>query len=138
MRADEHDEAGADERDGAAWGSVRDPRLEIPEVLRRPVAGRAERDAPTAGAMPAAWAQNPALRFSAVGLEVVLYVAVGGGVGWLLDRWLGTGPWLLMSLLLLGVVGGSYRFVREGLAANRRVASEAADRRRAGQTPGGS
>ncbi|HYE02416.1 MAG TPA: AtpZ/AtpI family protein, partial [Phycisphaerales bacterium] len=76
--------------------------------------------------------------FSAVGLEVVLYVAVGGGVGWLLDRWLGTGPWLLMSLLLLGVVGGSYRFVREGLAANRRVASEAADRRRAGQTPGGS
>jgi ATP synthase protein I len=27
-------------------------------------------------------------------------------IGWLLDRWLGTGPWLLIILMVLGTVGG--------------------------------
>lgn len=30
---------------------------------------------------------------------------VGGGViGWLLDRWLGTSPWLLLVMIFLGII----------------------------------
>jgi ATP synthase protein I len=35
-----------------------------------------------------------------------------GGVGWLLDRWLETAPWLLISGLVLGAVVGFYQFVK--------------------------
>jgi ATP synthase protein I len=43
-----------------------------------------------------------------------LFVCVVGfcGVGWLLDRWLGTGPWLLVTGIVLGAVAGFYQFAR--------------------------
>jgi ATP synthase protein I len=34
------------------------------------------------------------------------------GVGWVLDRWLGTKPWLLLSGIVLGAVAGFYQFIR--------------------------
>jgi ATP synthase protein I len=34
------------------------------------------------------------------------------GVGWLLDRWLGTDPWLLVIGIVLGAVAGFYQFIR--------------------------
>ena len=34
------------------------------------------------------------------------------GVGWALDRWLGTGPWLLVSGVVLGAIVGFYQFIR--------------------------
>jgi ATP synthase protein I len=36
--------------------------------------------------------------------ELIAGPAGGAIVGWLLDRWLGTSPWLLLVLLALGVV----------------------------------
>jgi ATP synthase protein I len=30
----------------------------------------------------------------------------GGIIGWLLDSWLGTSPWLLLSMLVLGTIAG--------------------------------
>jgi len=43
-----------------------------------------------------------------------LFAAVVGGliVGWLLDRWLGTSPWLLVTGLVLGAAAGLYEFVK--------------------------
>ena len=43
-----------------------------------------------------------------------LFAAVVGGliVGWLLDRWLGTNPWLLVTGLVLGAAAGLYEFVK--------------------------
>jgi ATP synthase protein I len=35
-----------------------------------------------------------------------------GLIGWLLDRWLGTSPWFLVSGLVLGAAAGFYEFVR--------------------------
>ena len=32
--------------------------------------------------------------------------------GWLLDRWLQTGPWLLVTGIIVGAVIGFYQFVR--------------------------
>ena len=45
---------------------------------------------------------------------VVLFTSVISlcGVGWLLDRWLGTKPWLLVTGIVLGAVAGFYQFVR--------------------------
>lgn len=38
--------------------------------------------------------------------------AVGFSLGYLLDRFLGTWPWMLLLLGLLGIVGGFYRVVQ--------------------------
>ena len=43
-----------------------------------------------------------------------LFAAVAGGliIGWLLDRWLGTQPWLLVVGLVLGSAAGFYELIR--------------------------
>lgn len=41
-----------------------------------------------------------------VSIELVSAVAVGVGIGWLLDGWLGTRPWLMVVFLLLGGAAG--------------------------------
>jgi ATP synthase protein I len=43
-----------------------------------------------------------------------LFSAVVAGliIGWLLDRWLGTSPWLLVTGIVLGAVAGFYEFIR--------------------------
>lgn len=55
-----------------------------------------------------------------VGIEMVGSLAVGVGIGWLLDRWLGTGPWLMVVFFFLGGAAGIlnvYRAVKNiGLA----------------------
>ena len=39
-------------------------------------------------------------------------VAVMLGLGWVLDRWLGTAPWLLIAGIVLGSIVGFYQFIR--------------------------
>ena len=41
-----------------------------------------------------------------VGVELVAAVAVGAGIGWLLDQWFGTEPWLMVVMLFLGMGAG--------------------------------
>ena len=41
-----------------------------------------------------------------VAVEMVAALAVGGGIGWLLDDWLDTKPWLMLTFLLIGVAAG--------------------------------
>ena len=43
-----------------------------------------------------------------------LFAAVVAGLflGWLLDRWLGTGPWLLLTGIVLGSAAGLYELIR--------------------------
>lgn len=38
--------------------------------------------------------------------ELVLAVVAGGAIGWFLDGWLGTRPWLLILFFLLGFAAG--------------------------------
>jgi ATP synthase protein I len=47
-----------------------------------------------------------------VGVELFSALLVGLAIGWLLDRWLGTGPWLLMLFVVLGVAAGVMNVVR--------------------------
>ncbi len=34
------------------------------------------------------------------------------GLGWVLDHWLGTAPWLVVSGIVLGAGAGFYQFIR--------------------------
>lgn len=45
---------------------------------------------------------------------ISLFAAVVSGLiaGWLLDRWLGTKPWLLVTGLILGSAAGFYELIR--------------------------
>ncbi len=45
-------------------------------------------------------------RVSVIGLEMGLSVAIGLGIGYLLDRLFGTRPWLMVIFFLLGVIAG--------------------------------
>lgn len=47
-----------------------------------------------------------------VGVELVASTIVGAGLGYGLDRWLGTGPWLMIVGLLLGAAAGVLGIIR--------------------------
>jgi len=44
--------------------------------------------------------------------ELVAGVAVGAGLGWLIDRWLGISPWGLIVFVLLGFAAGVLNVMR--------------------------
>jgi ATP synthase protein I len=44
--------------------------------------------------------------------ELVAGVAVGAGLGWLIDRWLGVSPWGLIIFVLLGFAAGVLNVMR--------------------------
>lgn len=45
---------------------------------------------------------------STMGMELVAGILVWAGIGYLVDRWLGTGPWLLALGALVGNAAGLY------------------------------
>ena len=47
----------------------------------------------------------------AAGLTIFFSVASFMGVGWVLDRWLGT-SWIMIAGIVLGAVVGFYEFIR--------------------------
>lgn len=53
-----------------------------------------------------------ALRYSALGLEMGVAVAIGYGLGWWLDRRFGTKPYLTLVFLLFGIAAGFRGLIR--------------------------
>ena len=50
-----------------------------------------------------------------IGVELVSALAIGVAIGWLLDRWLDTQPWLMLMFIFLGGAAGIlnvYRMAR--------------------------
>jgi ATP synthase protein I len=72
-----------------------------------------------------------------IAVELLAAVVVGGAIGWGLDRWLGTQPWLLILFFILGAVAGLMNVYRTGVeldrAAKAKRAAEQADRNRGGR-----
>ena len=48
----------------------------------------------------------------AAGITLVAVVVTFCGLGWLLDKWFGTEPWLLITGIVLGSAAGLFQFVR--------------------------
>jgi ATP synthase protein I len=61
--------------------------------------------------------------------ELVAGVLVGAGLGWLLDRWLGTSPWGLIVFLLLGFAAGVLNVMRAAGLASGGVPDSTSERR---------
>lgn len=56
------------------------------------------------------------LTLLSLGFSVPMAIVLGGGAGWLLDRWLGTAPWLFLVFLGFGIVAGLRNVVRAASA----------------------
>jgi len=61
-----------------------------------------------------------AFRFVA---ELIVGVGAGGLIGWALDRWLGTAPWLLVLFVALGFAAGLMNVIRAAQKAQADVAA---------------
>ena len=66
---------------------------------------------PKGGKPSGAWGMI--LNATTLGLHIVCATFIGFGVGWYLDKWLGTKPWLTLLMLVLGVAGGFKGVYRE-------------------------
>ncbi len=47
-----------------------------------------------------------------IGAEFVGGVLVGSGMGWWLDKWLGTKPWFFIGMMILGFIVGTVNAMR--------------------------
>ena len=66
---------------------------------------------------PSPWRQVGML--ASLGLTLGVATAIGVGLGLLVDRWLGSGPWGLSLGLLLGVTAGFTQVLRDIRRATR-------------------
>jgi ATP synthase protein I len=66
-----------------------------------------------------------ALSASSVGLELGLAVVIGLAVGYYLDQYLGTSPWMLLLWLMLGLAAGFRGVIRAINRADKAAAEEA-------------
>ncbi len=57
-------------------------------------------------------------------VDLVVGVLAGFGIGWLLDKWLGTSPWLLLIFTPLGIAAGILNVIRaaKSIEAQRHLA----------------
>lgn len=60
-------------------------------------------------------------------VELIAALLIWGGAGWLLDRWLGSGPWLTVLGALVGYAAGLYLI---WLRSERMDAQDVAERAR--------
>ncbi len=56
---------------------------------------------------------NNLLKASMVGIHLVTATFLGLAMGYFLDKWLGTKPWLTMIFLLLGIAAGFKNMYQE-------------------------
>ena len=54
-----------------------------------------------------------------LGSEFIAAILVGAGIGYLLDLWLKTSPWLMLVMLLVGFAAGVLNVVRSAAEMNR-------------------
>jgi len=57
------------------------------------------------------------MKLAGLGFELAASIAGGAGIGWWIDRQLGSAPKALITLSIVGIVGGLYNLIRAALAA---------------------
>jgi F0F1-type ATP synthase assembly protein I len=97
-----------DDRTGPDHAPSRDPRLEIPQALRDPVR-HASLDPKKPSVMSGSIGEvGTAL---AIGIDFLVIVAAGGGLGWLADRQFGWGPAGVIVGSVVGMAAGLGRLI---------------------------
>ena len=74
-------------------------------------AAREETPGPAAGDDAQQAARSGGVAYAA-GLAIFFSVVAFLGFGYMLDRWLGTDPWLMVAGVVLGSAVGFYEFIR--------------------------
>jgi ATP synthase protein I len=72
-------------------------------------------------------------KYSALGLEMALSVVIGMGIGYYLDGWLGTGPWLTIVWIGLGFAAGVRSLYRAAVRSGKDLERDEGP----GRKPGG-
>ncbi|HEY1383910.1 MAG TPA: AtpZ/AtpI family protein, partial [Dongiaceae bacterium] len=54
-------------------------------------------------------------------IELVVGICVGLGLGWLIDRQMGTKPWFMLILMFVGLAAGIFNVVRLSKDVQRRL-----------------
>ena len=57
-------------------------------------------------------------------VELIAAILLWGGVGWLIDRWLGTAPWVMVAGFLIGNAAGIYLVWIRAVADEQRTAEQ--------------
>lgn len=87
-----------------------DRQIDEDELDRR-IAAAKKAEQRLSGSQPAAAEGKVESRGWAIGVEFVGAVLVSTLIGFFLDRWLGTKPWLMILFLLLGFAAGLRRAI---------------------------
>jgi len=123
-RRDDTSTSGSGKQPGDA---VRDVELERRrrELEAGLAARRVDDETRGGGRKPDSSGFGQALKLSS---EFIAGVVVGGGLGWLIDRWLGISPWGLIVFLLLGFGAGVLNVLRSaGMVADAGIRTKSKD-----------
>jgi F0F1-type ATP synthase assembly protein I len=58
--------------------------------------------------VPAKESKNKWIEYSSIGMMFPASILVGFAIGYFLDKWLKTSPWLTMGFILYGILAGFY------------------------------
>ena len=71
-------------------------------------------------------------KFSALGLELAIAVILGLAIGYYLDKWLGTGPWMTVIWMAIGFAAGLRSLFRAALRSGKDLEKDEEDKRKPG------
>ena len=71
-------------------------------------------------------------KYSALGLELAISVIIGLAIGYYLDKWLGTGPWMTVIWLGFGFAAGVRSLYRAALRSGKDLEKDEEDKRKPG------
>lgn len=71
-------------------------------------------------------------KYSALGLEMAISVVVGLAIGYYLDKWLGTSPWLTIVWIGLGFAAGVRSLYRSAVQSGKSLENNEEEKRKPG------
>jgi ATP synthase protein I len=86
-----------------------DPLARLDERLRQARARDSGEPKPDSGNAVLQQGMAAGLR---IGVELVVAIVVATGLGWVIDRWAGTSPWVTITMFFLGVAAGMVNVYR--------------------------
>jgi len=72
-------------------------------------------------------------KYSALGLELAIAVVLGLAIGYYLDKWLGTGPWMTVVWIGIGFAAGVRSLYRAALRSGKDLENEEEAKRKPGK-----